>query len=183
MKLTFLGTGTSFGVPVIGCDCDTCTSTDPRDRRTRHGAVVETAEGRLLVDTPPELRLQLLAAGIDSVDAIWFTHVHADPQGDRRPGGLDLDRRRNGCGRRRKQDQSPIAEPLQKPSAALLDDGFQDHCPHLVDGVQTAAFVRRQGRCRANRVDEEYRTELSEGRHVEVRTAEPSSMRGDATTR
>jgi len=78
MKLTFLGTGTSFGVPVIGCDCAACTSSDPRDRRTRHGAVVETEEGRLLVDTPPELRLQLLSAGIDSIDAVWFTHVHAD---------------------------------------------------------------------------------------------------------
>jgi len=78
MKLTFLGTGTSFGVPVIGCDCATCTSSDPRDRRTRHGAVLETQGGTLLVDTPPELRLQLLAAGIDRVDAVWFTHTHAD---------------------------------------------------------------------------------------------------------
>jgi len=78
MKLTFLGTGTSFGVPVVGCDCRACTSSDPRDRRTRHGAVVETDGGRLLVDTPPELRLQLLAAGIEGVDAIWFTHAHAD---------------------------------------------------------------------------------------------------------
>jgi phosphoribosyl 1,2-cyclic phosphate phosphodiesterase len=78
MKLTFLGTGTSFGVPVIGCDCATCTSSDPRDRRTRHGAVLDTDGGRLLVDTPPELRLQLLAAGIDRIDAVWFTHTHAD---------------------------------------------------------------------------------------------------------
>lgn len=78
MKLTFLGTGTSFGVPVVGCDCPACTSTDPRDRRTRHGAVVEAAGGRLLVDTPPELRLQLISTGITAVDAIWFTHVHAD---------------------------------------------------------------------------------------------------------
>jgi|TARA_Y100000588_G_scaffold177208_1_gene191188 phosphoribosyl 1,2-cyclic phosphate phosphodiesterase len=78
MKLTFLGTGTSFGVPVVGCDCAACTSSDPRDRRTRHGAVIETGGGRLLVDTPTELRLQLLATGIDIIDAIWFTHVHAD---------------------------------------------------------------------------------------------------------
>jgi phosphoribosyl 1,2-cyclic phosphate phosphodiesterase len=78
VKLTFLGTGTSFGVPVIGCDCATCMSPDVRDKRTRHGAVVETASGRLLVDTPTELRLQLLAAGIKSIDAIWFTHDHAD---------------------------------------------------------------------------------------------------------
>jgi len=78
VKLTFLGTGTSFGVPVVGCDCPACTSEDPRDRRTRHGALVETEGGRLLVDTPPELRLQLLDAGVGSVDAVWFTHVHAD---------------------------------------------------------------------------------------------------------
>lgn len=78
MRLTFLGTGTSFGVPVIGCDCETCTSTDPRDRRTRHGALLEMDGGRLLVDTPPELRLQLIAARVDAIDAVWFTHVHAD---------------------------------------------------------------------------------------------------------
>jgi len=78
VKLTFLGTGTSFGIPVIGCDCAACTSSDPRDRRTRHGAIVETEAGRVLVDAPPELRLQLLSAGVDRVDAVWFTHAHAD---------------------------------------------------------------------------------------------------------
>jgi phosphoribosyl 1,2-cyclic phosphate phosphodiesterase len=78
MKLTFLGTGTSFGIPVVGCDCATCTSTDPRDKRTRHGALLETRAGRLLIDTPPELRLQLVANRIASVDAVWFTHAHAD---------------------------------------------------------------------------------------------------------
>jgi len=79
VKLTFLGTGTSFGVPVIGCHCAVCRSTDPRDRRTRVGAVVETKGGvRLLIDTPPELRLQLVTAGIDRVDAVLFTHEHAD---------------------------------------------------------------------------------------------------------
>lgn len=78
MKLTFLGTGTSFGVPVVGCDCEACTSDDPRDRRTRHGALLEMDGGTVLVDTPPELRLQLLSAGVEVVDAVWFTHVHAD---------------------------------------------------------------------------------------------------------
>lgn len=79
MKLTFLGTGTSFGVPKIGCRCAVCTSPDPRDKRTRVGAVVESKHGtRLLIDTPPELRLQLIAAGIDRVDAVAFTHGHAD---------------------------------------------------------------------------------------------------------
>jgi phosphoribosyl 1,2-cyclic phosphate phosphodiesterase len=78
VRLTFLGTGTSFGVPVVGCDCPACSSTDPRDHRTRHGALVETDGGSLLVDTPPELRLQLIAAGVSKVDAVWFTHIHAD---------------------------------------------------------------------------------------------------------
>ena len=77
-SLTFLGTGTSYGVPVIGCRCDTCTSTDPRDRRTRHGALLSFGERRLLVDTPPELRLQLLAEGVAGIEAVWFTHAHAD---------------------------------------------------------------------------------------------------------
>lgn len=78
MKLTFLGTGTSFGVPQIGCSCAVCRSEDPRDRRTRVGAVVEDAGLRLLLDTPPELRLQLIAAQVDRVDAVIFTHEHAD---------------------------------------------------------------------------------------------------------
>ncbi len=78
MKLHFLGTGTSFGVPVIGCGCAVCASDDPRDRRTRHGALLEEDGRRLLIDTPPELRLQLLRAGVDRVDAVWYTHCHAD---------------------------------------------------------------------------------------------------------
>lgn len=78
MKLRFLGTGTSFGVPVIGCRCRVCCSSDPRNRRTRHGIVLESEERRLLVDTPPELRLQLLSADIDRVDALFLTHPHAD---------------------------------------------------------------------------------------------------------
>jgi len=79
VRLTFLGTGTSFGVPQVGCHCAVCRSPDPRDKRTRVGAVVESAGGtRLLLDTPPELRVQLIANGIDRVDAVLFTHDHAD---------------------------------------------------------------------------------------------------------
>lgn len=78
MRLTLLGTGTSFGVPQIGCHCPTCTSPDPRDRRTRTSALVETRGKRLLIDTPPELRVQLVAAQVDHVDAVLYTHGHAD---------------------------------------------------------------------------------------------------------
>jgi len=78
MRLTFLGTGTSFGVPQIGCDCPVCRSPDPRDKRTRSGAVVQEGGATVLIDTPPELRLQLLAGGFSSIDAVAYTHEHAD---------------------------------------------------------------------------------------------------------
>jgi phosphoribosyl 1,2-cyclic phosphate phosphodiesterase len=80
LKLRFLGTGTSFGIPVIGCRCATCTSSDPRDRRTRHGALLSSDDGAriVLIDTPTELREQLLIAQVDHIDAVWFTHAHAD---------------------------------------------------------------------------------------------------------
>jgi len=83
VRLTLLGTGTSFGVPQIGCRCAVCCSADPRDRRGRSAALIEIdgANGEqsvILVDTPPELRLQLLAAGVTSVDAVLYTHEHAD---------------------------------------------------------------------------------------------------------
>jgi phosphoribosyl 1,2-cyclic phosphate phosphodiesterase len=79
VKLRFLGTGTSFGVPVIGCNCNVCTSTDPHDTRSRHAALITTdADRNILIDTPPELRIQLLAAGVSHIDGVWFTHDHAD---------------------------------------------------------------------------------------------------------
>jgi phosphoribosyl 1,2-cyclic phosphate phosphodiesterase len=78
MRLTFLGTGTSFGVPQIGCDCAVCRSSDPRDKRTRSGAVLESDGATILIDTPPELRLQLISAGLSRIDAVVYTHEHAD---------------------------------------------------------------------------------------------------------
>jgi phosphoribosyl 1,2-cyclic phosphate phosphodiesterase len=78
MRLTFLGTGTSFGVPQVGCECDVCRSADPRDRRSRSAALLEVNGAVLLIDTPPELRLQLIAGGVSHVDAVLYTHEHAD---------------------------------------------------------------------------------------------------------
>lgn len=78
MRVHFLGTGTSFGVPQIGCSCRVCTSADPRDRRGRAGIAVEDGSSVLLVDTPTELRLGLLRAGLKSVSAVLYTHDHAD---------------------------------------------------------------------------------------------------------
>ncbi len=68
-----------MGVPVLGCTCGVCTSSDPKDKRSRVAAVIDGDDGgRILVDTPPELRLQLLATGVAAVDAVLFTHDHAD---------------------------------------------------------------------------------------------------------
>ncbi|NOT08349.1 MAG: MBL fold metallo-hydrolase [Gemmatimonadales bacterium] len=78
MRLVLLGTGTSFGVPQLGCDCAVCRSTDPRDRRTRSSALIEAGDSRILIDTAPELRLQLLAAGARRLDAVLMSHEHAD---------------------------------------------------------------------------------------------------------
>lgn len=78
MRLTLLGTGTSFGIPQIGCRCAVCRSPDPRDRRGRTSALIESGEARILIDTPPELRLQLVREGVDRVDAVLYTHEHAD---------------------------------------------------------------------------------------------------------
>ena len=78
MRVTLLGTGTSMGVPQIGCACAVCRSTDPRDRRSRTGALIEANGVTLLIDSPPELRLQLLAAGVARIDGVLYTHEHAD---------------------------------------------------------------------------------------------------------
>ena len=79
MQITFLGTGTSHGVPMIGCECDTCRSTDPRDRRSRASIYIQIHNGpSVLVDTSPDLRMQALTHGLKRVDAIVYTHSHAD---------------------------------------------------------------------------------------------------------
>lgn len=79
MKIIVMGSGTSLGVPVIGCDCAVCTSDDPRNGRTRASICVQTASGRnILVDTATELRMQAIRNDISSVEMILFTHYHAD---------------------------------------------------------------------------------------------------------
>lgn len=78
MRVTFLGTGTSHGVPMIGCDCATCSSADPRDNRLRPSVFVESGTTRLLVDAGPDLRLQALRHRIHRIHGVAFTHGHAD---------------------------------------------------------------------------------------------------------
>ena len=78
MKLTFLGTGTSTGVPSIGCECETCLSEDPRDKRLRVSIIIEHAGQSLLVDTSSDFRQQALRFGLKRLDGVLITHCHAD---------------------------------------------------------------------------------------------------------
>lgn len=77
-SITFLGTGTSQGVPVIGCDCPVCKSTDPRDKRSRSSIYIETPETAFVVDTGPDFRSQCLRENIHRIDAVVYTHAHTD---------------------------------------------------------------------------------------------------------
>ncbi|MCB9055533.1 MAG: MBL fold metallo-hydrolase [Chitinophagales bacterium] len=78
MKITFLGTGTSSGVPMIGCTCPVCTSTDKKDNRLRSSIMIESAKTTLVVDTGPDFRYQMLRQKVNKLDAVLFTHPHKD---------------------------------------------------------------------------------------------------------
>jgi len=78
IEIIFLGTGTSAGIPMIGCHCPVCSSSDPHDKRMRPSAVIGYGNTRVLIDTTPEVRLQCVANRIDMIDAVVFTHAHAD---------------------------------------------------------------------------------------------------------
>ena len=84
MRLTFLGTGTSTGIPVIGCKCEVCMSEDPRDKRFRTAALLETDTTRVLIDCGPDIRMQLLPVPFKKIDGVLLTHEHYD-----HVGGLD----------------------------------------------------------------------------------------------
>jgi len=78
MRVTFLGTGTSTGVPTLACHCRVCTSSDPRDKRMRPSLLVRFDDRTIVIDTTPDFRAQALREGLDRLDAVLFTHSHAD---------------------------------------------------------------------------------------------------------
>ena len=78
LKITFLGTGTSSGVPMIGCDCAVCTSADKKDNRLRSSILIESPNTTLVVDTGPDFRYQMLRENVTKLDAVLFTHPHKD---------------------------------------------------------------------------------------------------------
>lgn len=84
MKVTLLGTGTSGGVPSLGCNCEVCRSTDPHDKRLRSAAMIETENTRILIDAGPDIRQQLLRVPFRKIDGVLVTHIHYD-----HVGGID----------------------------------------------------------------------------------------------
>lgn len=84
MKVTFLGTGTSQGIPVIACDCQVCTSSNPKDNRLRTSVLIEADNQTIVIDTGPDFRQQMLSENVQKLDAIVFTHQHKD-----HVGGMD----------------------------------------------------------------------------------------------
>ncbi len=115
MKLVFLGCGTSTGVPVIGCRCETCSSSDLRNRRTRSSLLIECGSKNILIDTSTDLRAQSLANGVERIDAVLYTHYHAD-----HILGIDELRSFN-----RIQNEEPIPCYGDAPTIASLTHSFE----------------------------------------------------------
>lgn len=144
-SITFLGTGTSVGVPVIGCECAVCRSADPRNRRTRSSVVVRSGEATILVDTGPDLREQALRENLSRVDTVIYTHAHLDHV-------VGFDELRAFCWRR------AGGLPLYATSACLTtlramfgwafeaanakNGGYVRPDPHVIEGVVVIGDLR-----------------------------------------
>jgi phosphoribosyl 1,2-cyclic phosphate phosphodiesterase len=156
MRITVLGCGTSSGVPMIGCDCAVCRSTNPRNRRRRCALLVDWQGQRILIDTGPDLRMQLLDAGVRAIDALIYTHAHADHV----HGIDDLRALNNVMGR-------PIAAYAHRSVFDRIRSRFEyafqsnqgeqgfwrpELTPHEIDGpfqighAEVVPFVQRHGR-------------------------------------
>lgn len=142
LRITVLGSGTSAGVPTIGCHCDVCTSTDPRDNRLRPSILIAYEGHNVLVDTTPDFRAQALRAKIERIDAIVFTHSHADHL-----MGLDDVRPFNF----RQKGRIPIyasaqtMDAIQRCFQYVFEDAPRDtHIPkldtHVIDGASFDLF-------------------------------------------
>lgn len=125
MKVTFLGTGTSQGVPVIACDCEVCTSADSRDKRLRVSMLIEDAGKTFVIDSGPDFRYQMLRAGVKHLDAIIFTHEHKD-----HVAGLDDIRAFNY-----RQQSALNVYAHKRVQAALLREFYYAFAEHKYPGV------------------------------------------------
>lgn len=139
IEIEFLGTGTSTGIPVIGCDCEVCRSDDPRDTRLRTSALIRVDDVTLLIDTSPDFRYQMLRSGARRIDALLYTHMHAD-----HTAGIDDMRRFNAL----QQEWIPAYAPANaaKDLRQRFGYAFEDNFPvlgmkpdlelHVIDGAE-----------------------------------------------
>ena len=123
-KLTLTGTGTSVGIPVVGCTCAVCNSDDPRNHRLRSGVIVEAPDGNFLIDTGPEVRLQMVQAGTHMIHAALFTHAHADHI-------MGLDDLRIFAFRLEKQLLNAAKEAATDPESVTAETLFPDGLPAI----------------------------------------------------
>lgn len=123
VRVTFLGSGTSTGVPVVGCQCEVCRSEDPRNKRLRQSVVIEVDGRYLLIDTTPDLRQQLLRSPVPRLDAVLFTHSHSDHM-----MGLDDVRPFNFFHRRAvvAYANGSTAKAIQRAFSYIWDTGTQE---------------------------------------------------------
>ncbi|MGM9739968.1 MAG: MBL fold metallo-hydrolase [Candidatus Cryptobacteroides sp.] len=160
-KLTFLGTGTSQGVPIIGCGCEVCRSNDPRDKRFRSSALVEYGGLKILIDAGPDFRSQMLREEVNHLDAILLTHDHRD-----HTGGLDDVRSLNYIDQRAAEiycEERVLASLKESYSYAFAEEKYPgapewnihliDSDPFIVepsDAGRKLVWVRDQGYCYVN---------------------------------
>lgn len=141
-RLTFLGTGTSSGVPVIGCNCEVCRSTDPRDNRLRTSALLETESTRILIDCGPDFRQQILRQPFRKIDGVLLTHIHYDHVGgidDVRPfcklGDVDIYANRGTVAGLHTTMPYCFAEHLYPGVPKLRLHTIEKHKPFTIGGI------------------------------------------------
>ena len=146
IRLLFLGSGTSYGVPMIGCDCDVCRSGDPRNTRTRASVLIRAGDAAILIDSSTDLRAQALGCGLAEIDAVLYTHSHADHL-------HGIDDLRSFSGRRRQPlpayGDAQTVEFIRRNYAYIFNDagfrlgwGIPRLELHVIDGPTDVAGVR-----------------------------------------
>ena len=157
LKITVLGSGTSVGVPTIGCRCPVCTSTDPKDRRLRPSVLVSYGGRNVVIDTTPDFRFQVLRAGLDRLDAIVFTHAHADhimglddvrPFNYRQRAGIPVYGAPETIGAVRRAFEYIFAEVEHDSHVPHLETHMLDGAPFDLFGVEFAPVPLNHGRSR-----------------------------------
>ena len=147
MKLTFLGTGTSCGVPTIGCHCHTCSSDDPHDKRLRCSALLEHEDTQILIDCGPDFRQQMLPRHFHRIDGILITHAHYDHMGgmdDIRPycqfGGIDVYADAQACSSMLQMLPYCFEENRYPGVPAIQLHELQPHKPFLIGNTEIVPF-------------------------------------------